>query len=71
MRHMANKASKEPRLIRAGVAAAHFGVTPLTISQWRKKGVLPGVRVGREWRYRPEDIAKLHRSWNPDEEPAA
>ena len=40
-------------------AAAHFGLRPQTLSNWRttKRYPLPYVRVGRRIRYDPRDLA--------------
>ncbi|MBP1934867.1 helix-turn-helix domain-containing protein [Ammoniphilus resinae] len=37
-------------------AADTLGVSPKTIREWLRKGNLPGVKTGRLWRIREEDL---------------
>lgn len=39
--------------------AALYRVTVKTVYRWRMAGRLKGVRAGRRWLYRAEDVAKL------------
>jgi len=45
--------------------AAALRVTRRTVYEWLKMGRLHGIRVGRGWRIRPEDIEALTRPAAP------
>lgn len=46
--------SEEP--IGTEEAAKMLGVTPRTVTRLAERGELPGFRVGRLWKFRPNDI---------------
>lgn len=46
------------RLLTAGEVAKYLGVTEITVTRWAKAGKLPGVKVGRSWRFTSEDVRK-------------
>jgi excisionase family DNA binding protein len=37
--------------------AVIFKVVPKTVSDWAAAKVIPGFKVGREWRFDPQEIA--------------
>lgn len=43
-------------LLTARAAAARLGIAPATLGRLRRAGHLPGVLVGRAWRYDPTDL---------------
>jgi len=40
-------------------AAAHLGVTPAALLKRVERGQVPGVRLGRRWRFRRRDLDAL------------
>ena len=46
-------------LLTSRQVAAHLAVTPRTLLQWRKAGILPFSQVGRRVLYRMRDIELL------------
>jgi len=36
--------------------AAYLQITEATAYNWAQSGKLPGIKIGRIWRFRPEDI---------------
>jgi len=49
------------RLLRPEEVAEMLQVSRRTVVRWLKEGILKGVRVGRLWRVRPEDLEKFLR----------
>lgn len=47
------------KLLTAGEVAAVFDVLTATVYQWKKRGLLPYIRVGRTIRFRVEDVDAL------------
>ena len=47
------------RLLRPEEVAELLQVSRRTVVRWLKEGCLKGVRVGRLWRVRPEDLEKF------------
>jgi excisionase family DNA binding protein len=60
-------------LLTAEQAAAILQLSPKTIKDWLRAGKLPGCKIGRLWRVKPEDLEAFiqasHR-WHGREEPA-
>lgn len=50
-----------PNLLKIQDVAKILNVTPWTLRQWDKKGILKAVRIGtrKDRRYKKEDIQKL------------
>ena len=48
---------KEEVLINSRQAAALLELSPDTINELARKNTLPGVKRGRQWRFRQQDIA--------------
>ena len=55
-------------LVPASVAAEHFDVTPETIRIKARAGIIPGIRIGRAWRF---DIAAITAALTPSTDPWA
>ena len=55
-------------LVPASVAAEHFDVTPETIRIKARAGIIPGIRIGRAWRF---DIAAITAALTPSSDPWA
>ena len=47
------------RLLTTAQVAEIFSASPDTVRRWRRVGKLRGLRVGREWRWRTDDIERL------------
>lgn len=47
------------RFLRPAEAAQHLAVSPKTIRNWLRNGTLQGVKVGRLWRLRQQDLDGL------------
>ncbi len=47
---------KEEVLINSRQAAALLELSPDTVNELARKNVLPGVKRGRQWRFRRQDI---------------
>src|SRR5258708_9288158 len=54
-----NEASREPKLLRVGVAAHELGLHPFTVRRWIKQGKIQAVRVGLEARIPRSEIERL------------
>jgi len=50
--------SKPPSLLTAKQVAELLQWNPYTIVKKAEKGELPGFKMGREWRFRQEDIVR-------------
>lgn len=48
--------SVEPRLVKASAVARRLDVTEARAYELAKLGLLPCVRLGRQVRFRPEDV---------------
>jgi excisionase family DNA binding protein len=48
----------EPLLLTREVAE-HLRVKPMTVRKWCRRGKLPGIRVGGQWRIRMTDLERL------------
>jgi excisionase family DNA binding protein len=44
-------------LLKIKQVAAELGLAAKTVRAWIKVGVLPGVRLGREWRVDSDELA--------------
>ena len=45
------------RWINIEEVAEYIGVSPVTVRYWLRSGkILPGIRVGRQWRFRIKEI---------------
>ena len=53
----------DKRYLTVEEVAQHFGVTPTTIYRLVHKGMLPGFKVGFQWRFSPEMLE----SWVADQ----
>lgn len=42
-------------------AADYLGVSGTTVREWVQNGLLPGIRVGKFYRYDPADVAAFVR----------
>lgn len=51
--------TERKRLLRPEEVAELLQVSRRTVVRWLKEGRLKGVRVGRLWRVRPEDLEKF------------
>src|SRR5258708_8153376 len=54
-----NEASREPNLLRVGVAAHELGLHPFTVRRWIKQGKIQAVRIGQEARVPRSEIGRL------------
>ena len=50
---------KIPILLSAGDVGKIFSIEPSTVYQWKARGILKGVKVGRTLRFRTEDVKEL------------
>jgi len=51
----------EPSLT-GGEVAERLNVSPGTVNSWSREGILPGFRVGCNWRYYPREIEAFEES---------
>lgn len=65
-----SKDDTSPDLLTATEAAELLRVHRQTIARWAMDGTLPGVKVGRDWRFRRADIERLLTPVIPDQEEA-
>ncbi|MBI2874425.1 MAG: helix-turn-helix domain-containing protein [Firmicutes bacterium] len=57
------------RLLTPEAAAERLAVSPKTVRDWLRAGILGGVKIGRLWRIREEDLgAFVEGARNDDEE---
>lgn len=49
----------EATWLRVGELAEHYQVGPEAIRRWVRDGKLRAVRIGREWRIRPEWVTEF------------
>jgi len=47
---------KDAPLMDAKQVAEYLGLDLLTIYAWARKGKLPGIKLGRNWRFRQSDL---------------
>ncbi len=47
---------KEEVLLNSRQAAALLGLSPDIVNELARKNVLPGVKRGRQWRFRHQDV---------------
>lgn len=57
--HRMQAPHEEPRFLRAGDIARVAGVDRSTVYRMAEHGVLPAVKIGRQWRFRREDVERL------------
>lgn len=51
-----------PEIMTSGEVAEVFGVKPITVTRWDRKGILVAIRTpGNHRRFRKEDVAELLR----------
>lgn len=60
-----------PELLTAAEVAAAFRVSRQTVIRWATDGIVPAIRVGRDWRFRRHDIERLLTPVTPDTEAAS
>jgi excisionase family DNA binding protein len=53
---MRGKKPMTENLLTVREVSERLAVHRLTVAAWTRAGRLPGIRVGRQWRYRPADI---------------
>jgi len=62
--------SEYPEILTLAQAAALLQVSERTIHRMVKRGEMPGMRIGGQWRFDREQIKALVRGeWRPAEEP--
>jgi len=54
-----SEGSREPKLLRVGVAAYELGLHPFTVRRWIKQGKIQAVRIGLEARIPRSEIERL------------
>jgi excisionase family DNA binding protein len=54
-----NEASREPKLLRVGVAAHELGLHPFTVRRWIRQGKIQAIHVGLEARIPRSEIERL------------
>ena len=47
------------QLLTLGEVAKRINVHPETVRRWLKEGRIRGIRIGRDWRFDPDDIDRL------------
>lgn len=57
-----SEGSREPKLLRVGVAAYELGLHPFTVRRWIKQGKIQAVRIGLEARIPRSEIDRLRGS---------
>lgn len=50
---------EESRFLRADDVGRLFGIDRSTVYRMAEQGALPGVKIGRQWRFRREDVERL------------
>lgn len=48
-----------PDLLNSHQAAERLNLSPLTLTEYARKGILNGQKVGREWLFLASDVEKL------------
>lgn len=46
----------DARWLRVADLAAHYEVGTETVRRWAREGRIPAVRIGREIRFKPDDV---------------
>lgn len=49
----------QPELMTTAEVSSVFRCTPRTLWNWRRDGRIQAVKVGRDWRYRQDEIERL------------
>lgn len=62
---------KSPELLTTTEVAERFRVSKTTVIRWAMDGTLPAIRVGRDWRFRRQDVERLLTPVTPDTEAAS
>jgi len=52
----------QDRLLTPEEVAAHTNVSTVTVGRWLREGKLKGLKAGRQWRIREEDLEKFLRT---------
>jgi excisionase family DNA binding protein len=52
----------QERLLTPEEVAAHTNVSTVTVGRWLREGKLKGLKAGRQWRIREEDLEKFLRT---------
>ncbi len=52
----------EPTMLTVEEIARRLNTTPNTVNRFIRTGLLPGYKVGREWRVEPADFEEFLRS---------
>jgi len=50
-----------PVILTSADACVLLGITDETLRKLAKKGEIPGVKIGRDWRFEKEQLMKLFR----------
>jgi excisionase family DNA binding protein len=45
-------------LIDANAAARLLGLHPVTVCELARKGIIPAIKIGRVWRFRPSSLLR-------------
>jgi excisionase family DNA binding protein len=45
-------------LIDANAAARLLGLHPVTVCEFARKGIIPAIKIGRVWRFRPSSLQR-------------
>lgn len=59
----------EREILNTKQAADFLGLTPFTIRKYAKAGVIPGRKVGKDWRFVKADLLTWIRSGSGPEKP--
>jgi excisionase family DNA binding protein len=59
---------EQHELLTAAEVAKAFRVSRQTVIRWATDGVIPAIRVGRDWRFRRSDVEQLLTPITPDTE---
>ncbi len=55
MHPLRNSLSRAP-LLSTGAVAKWFGVSQRTVCLWAECGEIPAIKVGKQWRFREEEL---------------
>lgn len=58
---------EEKEVFDAKEAARFLGLTPLTVREYARKGIMPGRKLGKSWRFVKADLLAWLRECDPKE----
>jgi excisionase family DNA binding protein len=52
------KSEKRDMFLSTAIVARWLGISPRTVCFWAECGEIPALKIGRQWRFREEEISR-------------